>query len=99
VSGMTYLLDGSPSAASAWEKDWRVALPLGVPVGGSGAGFTVTVESADASGAAVRISSVAGDAYCGTRSTIPTGGVALLTEGSSTSALVVGSDRGLWLRA
>jgi hypothetical protein len=98
VSGMTYLLDGSPSVASAWGNDWRMALPVGVPVGVSGAGFTVTVESADASGAAVRISSVAGDAYCGARSTIPTGGVALLTAGSSTSALVVGSDRGLWLR-
>jgi hypothetical protein len=92
------LLDATPSASTAWGSDWNAALPVGVPVSVGGGTFTVTVESANASGATVRVSTLAGDTACGVRSAIPNGGVALLTSGSDISALVVGADRALWQR-
>jgi hypothetical protein len=92
------LLDPTPSPSSGWNSDWKVALPVGVPVRVSGSTFTVTVESAGASGAAVRIASIAGDIACGARSPVPMSGVALTTVSGSATALVVGQDRGLWLR-
>jgi hypothetical protein len=41
---------------------------------------------------------VGGDPACAARSSVPLSGVSLLTDGGTTSAVVVGSDRGLWLR-
>jgi hypothetical protein len=97
-SDTSMLLDASPSAASQRASDYKVALPIGVPVGVAAANFTVTLQSADATSATVRISQVAGDTACAGRSTVPMSGVSLLTTGGTTSALVVGLDRGLWLR-
>jgi hypothetical protein len=51
------LLDATPSPSTSWNSDWRVVLPVGAQVGVPGAGVTVTVQSADASGAVVRVSS------------------------------------------
>jgi hypothetical protein len=97
-SDTSLLLDASPSPASAWDGDVRVALPVGVPIGVSGSNFTVTVQSQDASGATVRVAQVGGDAACATRSSVPMSGVALLGAGTGTAALVVGSDQALWSR-
>jgi hypothetical protein len=96
-SDTSTLLDATPSAASAWASDYQVALDPGVPVNVSGA-FTVSLLSADATAATLRITQVAGDAACASRSSVPMSGVSLLTSGGTTSALVVGLDRGLWLR-
>ena len=97
-SDTSVLLDATPSAGSSWGSDYQVALPSGVPVGVAGTNFTVTLQSASASAATVRISQVAGDTACASRSSVPMSGVSLLTAGGTTSALVVGLDRGLWLR-
>jgi hypothetical protein len=91
------LIDGTPSAAADWDDDLDVALPVGVPVVVDGAGFTVTVLSMGAT-ADVRVEPASGDPACATRSSTSMSGVGLLTSGGQTSALVVGLDRGLWLR-
>jgi hypothetical protein len=49
------LLDGSPSASSAWDADHGAALPVGVPIVLSGGDFTVTVRGLDAGGAAIAV--------------------------------------------
>jgi hypothetical protein len=92
------LLDATPSPSTAWAGDMKVALPVGVPVSVAGANFTVTLQSADATAATVRIAQVAGDSACAGRSSVAMNGVALLTAGGTTKAAVVGLDRGLWLR-
>jgi hypothetical protein len=97
-SDTSLLLDATPSPSSGWAGDTRVALPVGVPVDVAGATFTVTVQSATAGAATVRIVQVAGDPACAALSSVPMSGVSLLTHGGTTSAMVVGADRGLWLR-
>ena len=97
-SDTSTLLDATPSPSSTWGSDYQVALPAGVPVGVAGANFTLTLQSADATAATVRISQVAGDTACAGRTSVPMSGVSLLTAGGTTSAAVVGLDRGLWLR-
>ena len=97
-SDTSVLLDATPSPSSSWAGDTQVALSTGVPVRVAGANFTVTVQSATAGAAIVRVAQPAGDLACGSRSSVPMSGVSLFTAGGVTSALVVGLDRGLWLR-
>ncbi|MGY1602599.1 reprolysin-like metallopeptidase, partial [Geodermatophilus sp. SYSU D00815] len=54
-SDTSWLLDGTPSASSGWDGDMRTALPVGTAVRVAGGDFTVTVQSATATGAVVRI--------------------------------------------
>jgi hypothetical protein len=49
------LLDGTPTAAAGWSTDLQEALPVGTPVPVSGGDFTVVLQSADASGAVLRV--------------------------------------------
>jgi hypothetical protein len=49
------LLDPTPSAAGAWDADFRSALPVGVSVRVADGQFTVVVDAVDAGGATVRI--------------------------------------------
>lgn len=97
-SDTSVLLDATPSPASGWSADLQVALPVGVPVGVSGTNFTVTLQSADATGAVVRVAQLAGDTACAGRASVSMSGVSMLTVGGTTGALVVGLDRGLWFR-
>ncbi|WP_369139687.1 M12 family metallo-peptidase [Modestobacter versicolor] len=91
------LLDPTPSAASSWATDVRTALPVGVPVPIAGGAFQLTVQSVAGGAAQVTVGMVGGDAACATRST-PSSGVALVDTAGAAGALVVGLDRGLWLR-
>jgi hypothetical protein len=49
------LLDPTPSAAGAWDADFRSALPVGAAVPLAAGQFTVVVDSVDAAGAVVRV--------------------------------------------
>ncbi|RBY93507.1 hypothetical protein DQ237_18050 [Blastococcus sp. TF02-8] len=49
------LLDGTPSPAGGWDADLQAAVPTGRSVSLSGGDFTVTVRSAGAAGAVVRV--------------------------------------------
>ncbi|WP_093578074.1 reprolysin-like metallopeptidase [Geodermatophilus amargosae] len=49
------LLDGSPSAAGAWEADLQTALRPGVPVTVAGGELTVTVDAVTPAGATVTV--------------------------------------------
>jgi hypothetical protein len=93
------LLDGSPSVASAWDRDNQVALPVGATVSLSDGSVAVTVQAADAGGATVQVTRVSGDPACRTRPSAPLSGVALLTNAGGTTALAVGLDRALWSRS
>jgi hypothetical protein len=98
----SFLIDGTPSASAAWDTDRRSALPVGTPVRVEEGGFTITVEAVTASDATVRVerSATAGDARCqgASRPTAPLSGVAMLTKGGATTAVVVGTDRAVWAR-
>ena len=97
-SDTSLLLDATPSLSGGWSSDVRVAFPVGTPVGVSGANFTVTVQSADATGASVRVSPLHGDRACLRRTTVPSSGVAVLESPDGVSVLGVGSDRAVWAR-
>ena len=49
------LLDGTPSAAAAWDADLQAALPVGAAVPVSGGDFAVVVRSVSAAGAVVDV--------------------------------------------
>jgi hypothetical protein len=49
------LLDGTPVAAAAWDRDLQSALPVGTPVPVSGGDFTVVVQSVTADGAVLTV--------------------------------------------
>jgi uncharacterized protein with LGFP repeats len=53
----TLLVDGTPSAASRWDADAQVALPLGIPVPVSGGDVVVTVRSVTGTSATVEVGS------------------------------------------
>lgn len=93
------LLDATPHPE---DYDTDPVLPVGRPVSVAGGEFRITVSGQSAAEASVRIETRAqatGDAACASRPSGPASGVALLTDGgSTTSALVVGLDRALWQR-
>ena len=80
----------------------HVALPVGKTfwIGGT----HVTIESATAAGATLRIAASGmanypgGDRDCGRRPMVPTTGVAALMTDTTAGAFVTGLDRGLWYR-
>ena len=97
-SDTSLLLDPTPSGSAAWPGDVQVALPVGVPVSMPSGKYTLTVQSADASGASVRFSPTGGDASCARRPSVPSSGVSLLETPGGPVVLGVGGDRGVWFR-
>jgi hypothetical protein len=65
------LLDGTPTAATGWDRDHRAALPVGVPVPVSGADFTVVVQSVSTEGAVVTVTPTPPAAGAAPASAIP----------------------------
>ncbi|MCW2741545.1 MAG: hypothetical protein JWR45_1967, partial [Blastococcus sp.] len=53
------LLDGTPGPAAGWARDFQAALPVGSPVGVSGANFSVVVDRVSAAGAVLTVTPTA----------------------------------------
>jgi hypothetical protein len=54
------LLDGTPTAPAAWDRDLQSALPVGTPVPVSADDFSVVVQSVGAAGAVVQVTPAPG---------------------------------------